>query len=181
MPNLKPSARIAHLARIGVFPVLAALAVSTTGCRKIRQKMEQKAAEEAVKAGTGGAVTVNDGDQGGMTFKDNKGNVVTLGETKIPADWPTSIPVYKGKVMSSVSTKEQGKTAHVVMVETTDSPDTVFAFYKSKLSGFEQQSEMNSNQVRMLVMEDKKAKTHVTVIIGISNGNTTVQVAATQG
>jgi hypothetical protein len=170
-----------QLARVLIVAALAALAVSSMGCRKIRQKMEEKAAEQAIKAGTGGAVAVNEGDQGGLTLKDNKGNVMTLGQTTVPADWPSNVPVYSGKVVSAVSTKDQGKTAKVVMIETTDTPDAVFAFYKSKLSSFDQQSEMNSNQMRMLVVEDKKSKMHVSVVIGVSGTNTTVQVAATQG
>jgi hypothetical protein len=191
-PQLRPQVRLAdrfartahlvrHRARYGVVVLLAALAVSSMGCRKIRQKIEEKAAEQAIKAGTGGAVAVNEGDQGGLTLKDNKGNVVTLGQTKVPADWPSNVPVYSGKVVSAVSSKDQGKTAQVVMIETTDTPDAVFTFYKSKLASFEQQSEMSSNQMRMLVVEDKKSKMHVSVVVGTSGANTTVQVAATQG
>src|SRR5262249_33188829 len=116
----------------------------------------------------------------GVTFKDNKGNVVTFGETKVPADWPSNIPVYSGKVISAVSSKENGKTAHVVVVETTDTPDAVLAFYKSKLSGFEQQNEMTSPQMQMLVLEDKKSKTSVSIVISSGSGKTTVQVAASK-
>src|SRR5262249_55018715 len=133
----------ARAARLGTFAIVASIVASSAvgglGCKKIRQRMEEKAAEQAIKAGTGGAVSVNEDDKGGMTFKDNKGNVVTFGETKVPADWPSNVPVYSGKVISAVSSKDNGKTAHVVVIETTDTPDTVFAFYKSKMSGFEQQ------------------------------------------
>lgn len=170
---------VAGAARFTLIIGLVALAFGNMGCRKIRQKMEEKAAEEAIKAGTGGQVSIDDENKGGVTFKDNKGNAVTIGENKVPADWPSSVPLYpKGKVVGAVSSKDNGKAGHMVTMETTDSADTVFAFFKSKLSGYDQQSEMNSPQMRMLVVEDKKSKLAITVVISASGSSTTVQVTA---
>ena len=162
--------------------VTVALATGGLGCKRMREKMEQKAAEQAIQAGTGGQVTINDGNNGGISVHDKNGNTVTVGENKVPADWPSNVPLYpNAKVMSAVSNHESGKASSVVTMQTTDAAPVVYTFFKAKLASFEQTSEVNANGMHMLVVEDKKTKQNISVVVSVSGAETTVQVATSKG
>lgn len=83
---------------------LIALALATGGCRKIEEKMAEKAAEKA----TGGEVDI-DSKTGQVKLKqkgpDGKETEVQLGAgSTVPADFPKAVPIYPAsKVMSSVT------------------------------------------------------------------------------
>jgi hypothetical protein len=177
--NLRLANRLAPIASIAFM----ALALSSSvGCSKIRQKIEQKAAEQAVEKGTGGAVSI-DNDGKGMTIHDNKGGgTVTIGENKIPEDWPSTIPIYpKGKVVQSYSGKQNGQTSFMVALETGDSANDVFTFYKTKFKGLTQSSEMTTGDMRMLVVQDPATKRDISVVVTKGNNAATmIQITTSQ-
>jgi hypothetical protein len=162
---------------------LVALALtSSVGCRRMREKLEKKAAEEAIERGSGGQVSI-DNDGKGMTIHDNKGGgTVTIGENKVPEDWPSIVPIYpKGKVVQSYSGKQNGQTSFMVALETDDSANDVFTFYKSKLKGFTQNSEMTTGDMRMLVVQDPATKRDISVVVTKSGDKATmIQITTSQ-
>jgi hypothetical protein len=79
---------------------LAALAISVTGC----QLLAQKATEGAIKTATGGAVDVNGGS---VTLKGKDGSQATVsGDTKIPADFPSDVPMRDDGTVKAVITNQ---------------------------------------------------------------------------
>lgn len=88
-----------------VFILVALLVFSVAGCG-IKQKMEEKAAEQFLESIGGGNVDINDDDS--ITIKGEDGEEVTLGST----DWPTSelskaLPAFTaGKIESVLDSEE---------------------------------------------------------------------------
>lgn len=102
-----------------LFAPLLALSVMGLGCNpfagvqeKINQKIGETVAEKIIEAGSGGKLDV-DAESGGFSFKDPKtGETVSLGtNVKIPAGFPTDIPVYQGAKPSIASLSSDGKRA----------------------------------------------------------------------
>jgi hypothetical protein len=144
---------------------------SLTGCGKIKEKIAEKIAEKAIEKATGAEDVDLNSSSGGVTIKNAEGEVFQSGKgTKVPADWPSDVPVYPGStVFSAVSTPKQ-KFVHL---QTKDSPDTVVTFYKGKLAG-EKTHEMSMNETRAVTFKDGKRVT--SVIVGEPDRKTKVAV-----
>jgi hypothetical protein len=159
-------------------PILLTLALITAvaplGCKKIREKMEQKVAEKAVEGMTGGQVQI-EGDKVTVNGKDGNGSV-QFGTAKLPDDWPSEIPVYPGaKLLTAMTTTDKGVSGHVLTLETTDSVDKVITYYKSKLSGYKSMLDMSSGEGHTLALENDA--THLQVNISATpQGNTKTNV-----
>lgn len=153
--------------------LVAALAlVSTTGCRKAKEKLAQKAAEKALSAG---GVDVDLGSSGGgtTTIRDPKGGgVVQIGTgAKLPDGWPSDVPSYPGAtVRTAVKTPEGMQT----VMTTKDDPSKVMGFYKGKLPG-KVQGEMDMGEVKTIAMKDTSRDITATVSSG-SDGETTIML-----
>src|SRR5208283_5394795 len=111
-------------------PFLALALIATlpagAGCKSAREKAEQR----AVETQTGGQVQLVDG---GLILRTDAG-VVALGEnSKIPDDFPKTIPVYPGARvnMAARSAGSGGKPAWSLSLETGDEQPKVVAFYAS--------------------------------------------------
>jgi len=120
---------------IGLFALLlsaTALLTAETGCKKISQSVTEKAIEEGT-----GAKSV-DLDKGKMQVEGPNGQKMALGDNvALPDGWPKDrVPPYPGaKITAAVSAG--GQLSYVA--ETTDSPEKVKAFYKSKLTGYKEE------------------------------------------
>jgi hypothetical protein len=155
--------------------VLLALGVLlASGCEKVTQKITEKAVEAAVESAmekqTGGSIDIHDQ---GVTLKsaDGKGVLETM-TGKVPDDWPREIPTYPGaKVNMSMMTGKDG----MLMLETTDAPDAILAFYKAKL-GMKQQSEVNMESTRIVTFEDEANRRTLAVSAGPQDGKTFVNL-----
>lgn len=141
------------------------LAFGAGGCRKIEEKMTERAVEKA----TGGEVDI-DSKTGQVKMKqkgpDGKETEVQLGgATQIPADFPKNVPIYPGaKVIAAVSIS-QGEGGHMVTLTTPDSVAQVSDYYKKNLTGFKVDGELAAGDTTILTM---------------SGGTTTVSVSATR-
>ncbi len=154
--------------------VLVALSL-VTGCGKIREKLAQKAAEKAVETSTGGDVKIS---SGGVTVKDAKGGgAATFGDSaKLPDGWPSDVPAYPdAKIVASMATP-QGKTT---VMETKDAPAKVADFYKSKLSSFARQSDVDAAGVRQLVY--KSGSRTIQVVASPSGDKTNISISVAGG
>src|SRR5689334_5423927 len=87
------------------FALCAALLLAISplaGCRRIQEKLAQKAAEKALEGTTGGKVDV-DGQNITIKNADGKGTVAVGPGATVPADFPKDIPIYPGaKIMMAV-------------------------------------------------------------------------------
>ena len=108
---------------------LAVLALSVSGC----QLMAQKATEKAIQGATGGAVNV-DGDN--VTIKGKDGAEATVsGDTKIPADFPSEVPLRDDGTVNAVVTSQApgGGTSYMINIRFKVPQNEVLDWYKTEL------------------------------------------------
>jgi hypothetical protein len=89
-----------------------------------------------IQSKTGVKTNLGDIEKGKLSFTDEKtGAKVDVGSTTLPDTFPKDFPVYPGaKVTGVLSGSEKGKTTGVwVTFTTSDSKDTVSAYYKANL------------------------------------------------
>jgi hypothetical protein len=87
--------------------------------------------------------------------------------------------MYPGsKLASAVSAAQSGTSGHMVTLQTSDSPDKVASFYKSKFSGWQVKMEMSSGGGKVLLLESPDNKRSITMVANPANGITTVTLTA---
>jgi len=158
----------------------AALSLPLGGCRKIQEKMAEKAAEKA----TGGEVDI-DSKTGQVRMKqkgaDGKETEVQLGQNStIPADFPKAVPIYPGaKVIAAVSIS-QGEGGHMVTLTTDDSVSQVSDYYKKNLTGFKVDGEMSAGDTTILTMSSSELTVSVSATKSSTENNTAIQLTASK-
>lgn len=146
----------------------------------------KKAIEGAIQNKTG--INISDAEKGKVTFTDTKtGAKVDIGSNKVPDTFPKDFPIYPGaKVTSSLSGAEAGKSnGFWLTMSTTDSVDTVTAFYKTQLanSGWTIESTYTANDTTtetvkkgdmsgsLAISRDASSKeTQIVIILGTDAG-----------
>jgi hypothetical protein len=107
---------------------LAGLALSTTGC----QLLAQKATEGALKNATGGAVDVK-GDSVTITGKDGSQATVS-GDTKIPADFPSDVPMRDdGTVKAVITNQTANGKSYMINIRFKVPQTELLDWYKTEL------------------------------------------------
>ena len=161
-PIMRPSFLLLMLA------VLATSALATAGCKRMSERMEEKAIEK----GTGGQVHIN-GENGTVSVTSDGGTgTVSVGTgAKIPDDFPATIPMYPGAKpsLAAKTADPRGKAAWSLALETADTKDQVVAFYKTKMSGFAVESSMDMGTTTMNVY--KSAQYEVTMMVATESGS----------
>ncbi|MBE7485585.1 MAG: hypothetical protein HS104_37150 [Polyangiaceae bacterium] len=157
--------------------VLVALALVTGGCRKIEEKMAEKAAEKA----TGGEVNI-DSKTGQVKLKqkgpDGKETEVQLGTgSSVPADFPKAVPIYPGAKVISAVTISQGE-GHMVMLNSSDSTQQVLEYYKKNLSGFKVDGELAGGDTTILNMSNAELTVSVSATKSSDDGTTLINLTA---
>jgi hypothetical protein len=107
---------------------IAAVALSVGGC----QLVAQKATEGALKTATGGAVDVNGNS---VTIKGKDGSQATVsGDTKIPADFPSDVPMRDDGNVKAVITNQTAKgKSFMVNIQFKVPQSEVLGWYKTQL------------------------------------------------
>jgi hypothetical protein len=110
-----------------------ALLVPSLGCRRIRERLLEKAGEKAAESAAGDDEAIEKSGRG-ITFKGNKpGEAITVGTGKVPDDFPKDVPIYPGaKIIGGASTGGASPSKSVSL-KTEDAPAKVLAFYQSKI------------------------------------------------
>jgi hypothetical protein len=149
-----------------VLPFLAALlaGLSSTGCRRMREKAE----EEAIERATGGKVHIDTAGQGVTVASPDGGASVAWGASaKVPDDFPKNVPIYPGaSIKGSVSTNDRGKSGFVLTMDCSDTPDPVVTYYKTQLgSSMKSTMDMSSGLGHMMTFQDEANKQVVNVVI----------------
>ena len=111
-----------------------------------------------------------------VTVKTADGSVVVSGEgVKLPEDFPKDVPVYPGaKIVSAVSAGRTDTSGHMATFQSSDAPEKVAAFYKSKFSTWQVKMEMSSGGGKVLLLQSADGKRSITVVANPANGETTV-------
>lgn len=128
--------------------VMLMLVFSVPGCKRIEERIAQRAMEKTVEAATGANVDPASGE-GTVTLTGEHGAVVAVGgdAVTVPASWPASVPPYpsatlKGS-MSLAGSQAGGKLHDSLTYETADQPSQVLAYYAANLKGFTKTHELN--------------------------------------
>lgn len=160
MPPVRPRLSSPGVASIAILFVVAA---GTTACKSARERAEEQAAARRAAA----QLTISDA---GLTMT-LEGGVFSLGAgTKLPDDFPKSVPVYPGShiQMAARSPGAQGKPAWSLSLETQDPGTSVIAFYKAHMAGFTQASALAMGDTQMAVWQS--AQLDVTLMVSSSAG-----------
>jgi hypothetical protein len=115
-----------------------------------------------------------------MTFTGKDGMKVTtdLNGGKLPADYPSDVPVYKDAKITVAQTMTEKNGRHVVM-ETQDPADKVTAFYKSGLetNGWKVDGTVAMGDLNMMTAS-KGGKQLIVQITNISDHRTITQTVS---
>lgn len=125
------------MSRLTPSVLVVAASLSMLGCDTIKEKLGEKAAEALIKSQTGENVDIDTKD-GKLSVKmtDEKGTVTLGANTKLPDDFPKSVPVYPGaQVEASLAAKsDKGEGGFMVTLSSPDPVAKVGAFYKDASS-----------------------------------------------
>jgi hypothetical protein len=116
-----------HILSAALVACLVVLAASAGGC----QFIAQKATEKAIQGATGGAVNVN-GDQ--VTIKGQDGQATYSNDTKLPADFPSDVPIHEdGTINAVVTSTANGGKAYMVNIRYKIPQAELLDWYKTEL------------------------------------------------
>jgi hypothetical protein len=109
-------------------PVLAAAALLSSGCSRSHTVSTADGKVTVTEKGKDGAAS--------MTFTGKSGEKVTMdvNSGKLPADYPSDVPVYKDARITLSQTVSEKNGRNLVM-ETADAADKIAGYYKSGLEG----------------------------------------------
>jgi hypothetical protein len=145
-----------RLASSGVLVLASTLALASAGCKRFAERAREKAEEKAIQKQTGGQVDL-DTEKGTLRIVTDAGAVTVGTGAKVPDDFPKAVPIYPGSTVAfAATTRETGKEAWTVNLETRDSKEAVAAYYKSNLGGFTQASNMELGTSIMQVWQGPK-------------------------
>lgn len=117
------------------------------GClgQKISEKITEKVIEKAIESEGGDNVDI-DLDDGEMTIESDDGEVNISTGADLPDNFPDNVPVYPDmEIISSWAVTEDDKDSYSINGLTDDAGDDVFAWYKSKLSGWDIENEFSAS------------------------------------
>lgn len=122
--------------------MVLAIVFSLSACGKA---IAAKAIEKAVESAAGGNADVSINDTG--VAISNEESAVQVGENaKVPTGWPDVVPVSNDiKITLSGSSKADGLTTWNIMGTFSGSGEDLYNYYKSQLSSWNVDSDVNSN------------------------------------
>jgi hypothetical protein len=132
--------------------------------------------EKAIEGNSGNDVDI-DTSSNAVTIKakNQKGEEVFLQTQtdRLPESWPKDIPPYPGaKINGSLATGKGG----MLTLESSDAPDQVVAFYRSKVPKMKQKAEMKVDNSTMVTFEDDASKRGLSVVATIEDGKTAIHL-----
>lgn len=165
-----------HAFRPFTLALLGCLAACDSITDRLTEKAVEAAVEKALESKSGGDVDIDtSGKAVTIKAKNAKGEsvVVQTQTDTLPDSWPKDIPPYPGaKINGSLMTDKGG----MLMLETSDKPEQVIAFYRSKTTQLKQKSEMKLENHTMVVFEDEAKKRGLSVGASAQNGKTAIHL-----
>ena len=131
-----------------------ALAFLGLGCKSPSQMAAEKAAESALEQATGGKVDIKDG---GFTLETEQGKITS--EQKLPAGFPSYIPIYKNSKLVTATTLNE--STMYVSFDSSDSVKTLYEWYKNAMKDWKLTSEANLGSTALLMLEKGAEKINI--------------------
>jgi hypothetical protein len=149
--------------------VLLALALGATGCGAIIKGVAEKAT---------GVKVDESGDN--MTVTGADGQSVTVGEgAELPDGFPTDVPLYEGKIVTSVKTD----TGFMVSLETPDEATTIYDWYQTEIEaeGWTKKTEMSTPEGGLIAAEKGTSTLGVNIGYSASDKKSTIILTVDTG
>ncbi|MEK7174494.1 MAG: hypothetical protein AAB759_02445 [Patescibacteria group bacterium] len=138
----------------------------------------KSASERTLESLTGGKVNVDSGS-GEVTVKTDEGTWV--GSNKLPADFPSDVPLYPGaKVQSSVSAAQEQGGGNYVGLETSDAAASVASWYKAEIVANGWKVTLNMDASGSSLLGGSKDNRELMVTVSEDGGKTTIGIAVSQ-
>lgn len=173
--SMTPSAHH-HVFRSLTLALLGSLPACDIITEKLTQKAVEVAVEKAIEGNSGSDVDIDtSGKSVTIKAKNDKGEDVVLQTQtgQLPEAWPKDIPPYPGaKINGSLVTGKGG----MLMLETSDTPDQVMTFYRSRLPQMKQKSEMKLENHTLLTFEEGPGKRGLAVGATVQDGKTAIHL-----
>lgn len=133
----KESKGLPTIAKVGIgcFVLLALVGIGLAATGKfLFSRFGVNMLKKGVEQKTGVSIDMEKGGEG-FVYKDKKtGAEVSIGQGKVPADFPKDFPLYTNATLAgNASGTQEGKKGFWLIFTTNDSADTVVAFYEEKL------------------------------------------------
>jgi hypothetical protein len=146
--------------------------------QKFAEKTGEKAAETALEKASGGKANV-DVSEGGdkVSIKTDEGSV-TMGGGSVPKNWPSDVTVYKGAKVTGSAETDEGLS---LMLETSDSVEKVYEFYKSDLPSKGWSLSMNATYGGASMLQGEKSGKGVMLSVSKNedSGKTAIAISVT--
>ncbi len=120
---------------IGCFILLALVGIGLAATGKfLFSRFGANMVKKGIEQKTGVSIDMEKGGEG-FVYKDKKtGAEVSIGQGKVPADFPKDFPLYTNATLAgNASGTQEGKKGFWLIFTTKDSQDAVVAFYEEKL------------------------------------------------
>ena len=113
---------------------------------KVTEEAVEKAIEESIEGEEGGEADVEI-DEEGISIKTDEGEMTIGTGAELPDGFPGVVPVYPDmEIITSWRSVDDGKENFSVSGISSDPGEKIFDWYKSKLSGWDIDSEFSSEQ-----------------------------------
>ncbi len=138
--------------RTRMLSILALSTLALSACSWFGNNAVENAMEDRIQDETGQDADVQiNGDS--MEVTTDEGTAKIGGD--VPSDWPTDVPVYEGADVqySGSQNPANGRPGHMMVMQSTDSSEDVYAFYKQELvnNGWTVESQANAAGASTLV------------------------------
>lgn len=110
------------------------------GCADAAERVTERGLEAAIESQGGGEVDLDLDDNGSVSVETEDGSF-SMGQTEIPDDWPSEVPLPPDLEVQSVTQQreaESGITSTMVMGSTDMAPEQVAELYADALSSWDE-------------------------------------------
>ena len=172
---------------IGCFVVLALLGIglSTVG-HFLFSRFGVNMVKKGIEQQTGVSIDMKNGGEG-MVYKDKKtGAEVSIGQGKVPADFPKDFPLYSNATIAgNIAGMQEGKKGFWLIFTSKDPGDAVVSFYEDALksSGWSTDETMSMGPLTTMKVakdglvgtvtvttDDEKKETSIMVTLAAEDG-----------
>ncbi len=165
---------------IGCFILLALVGIGLAATGKfLFSRFGANMVKKGIEQKTGVSIDMEKGGEG-FVYKDKKtGAEVSIGQGKIPADFPKDFPLYANATLAgNASGMQEGKKGYWLIFTTKDSADAVVSFYEDKLnsSGWSTDETMSLGALTTLKVAKNGLVGTVTITTDDEKKDTTIMV-----
>lgn len=161
-----------------IFLALVGIGLSTVG-HFLFSRFGVNLMKKGIEQKTGVSIDMNKGGEG-IVYKDKKtGAEVSIGQGKVPADFPKDFPLYANATLAgNASGMQEGKKGYWLIFTSKDSADAVVSFYEDKLksSGWSTDETMSLGALTTLKVAKNGLVGTVTITTDEAKKDTSIMV-----